>query len=99
MPGTPIGLPPTAAWVRAEWALAVSVAAAWEVAARVAAAWVAAAWVAWAACCAQLLRAVVAHVRTGEVGHTGLTLNDDAVVTDGVILRTGASLHRSTALA
>jgi DNA-binding SARP family transcriptional activator len=27
-----------------------------------------AAWVAWAACCAQLLRAVVAHVRTGEVG-------------------------------
>lgn len=27
-----------------------------------------AAWVAWAACCAQLLRAVVAHVRSGEVG-------------------------------
>lgn len=27
-----------------------------------------AAWVAWAACCAQLLRAVVAHVRRGEVG-------------------------------
>ncbi|MFZ0250956.1 MAG: hypothetical protein WAL61_13500, partial [Acidimicrobiales bacterium] len=25
------------------------------------------AWVAWAACCAQLLRAVVAHVRRGEV--------------------------------
>jgi DNA-binding SARP family transcriptional activator len=29
---------------------------------------VVAAWVAWAACCAQLLRAVVAHVRAGEVG-------------------------------
>jgi DNA-binding SARP family transcriptional activator/LysM repeat protein len=29
---------------------------------------VVAAWVAWAACCAQLLRAVVAHVRSGEVG-------------------------------
>ena len=27
-----------------------------------------AAWVAWAACCAQLLRVVVAHVRSGEVG-------------------------------
>ncbi len=27
-----------------------------------------AAWVAWAACCTQLLRAVVAHVRSGEVG-------------------------------
>lgn len=27
-----------------------------------------AAWVAWAACCAQLIRAVVAHVRTGGVG-------------------------------
>jgi DNA-binding SARP family transcriptional activator len=27
-----------------------------------------AAWVAWAACCAQLLRSVVAHVRSGEVG-------------------------------
>jgi DNA-binding SARP family transcriptional activator len=27
-----------------------------------------AAWVAWVACCAQLLRAVVAHVRSGEVG-------------------------------
>ena len=27
-----------------------------------------AAWVAWAACCAQLVRAVVAHVRSGEVG-------------------------------
>ena len=27
-----------------------------------------AAWVAWAACCTQLLRAVVAHVRNGEVG-------------------------------
>ena len=27
-----------------------------------------AAWVAWAACCAQLLRAVVMHVRRGEVG-------------------------------
>jgi DNA-binding SARP family transcriptional activator len=27
-----------------------------------------AAWVAWAACCAQLLRGVVAHVRSGEVG-------------------------------
>jgi DNA-binding SARP family transcriptional activator len=27
-----------------------------------------AAWVAWAACCAQLLRAVVVHVRRGEVG-------------------------------
>ena len=27
-----------------------------------------AAWVAWAACCAQLIRAVVAHVRSGEVG-------------------------------
>jgi hypothetical protein len=29
---------------------------------------VVAAWVAWVACCAQLLRAVVAHVRNGEVG-------------------------------
>lgn len=29
---------------------------------------VSAAWVAWAACCAQLLRGVVAHVRSGEVG-------------------------------
>ena len=29
---------------------------------------VVAAWVAWAACCAQLLRAVVAQVRSGEVG-------------------------------
>ncbi|HEX4128276.1 MAG TPA: LysM peptidoglycan-binding domain-containing protein [Acidimicrobiales bacterium] len=29
---------------------------------------VVAAWVAWVACCAQLLRAVVAHVRRGEVG-------------------------------
>jgi DNA-binding SARP family transcriptional activator len=28
---------------------------------------VVAAWVAWAACCAQLLRAVVAHVRSGDV--------------------------------
>jgi DNA-binding SARP family transcriptional activator len=28
----------------------------------------AAAWLAWAACCAQLLRAVVAHVRRGDVG-------------------------------
>lgn len=27
-----------------------------------------AAWVAWGACCAQLLRGVVAHVRSGEVG-------------------------------
>ena len=27
-----------------------------------------AAWVAWGACCAQLLRGVVAHVRNGEVG-------------------------------
>ena len=27
-----------------------------------------AAWVAWAACCAQLIRAVTAHVRSGEVG-------------------------------
>ena len=27
-----------------------------------------AAWVAWIACCAQLVRAVVAHVRNGEVG-------------------------------
>jgi DNA-binding SARP family transcriptional activator len=27
-----------------------------------------AAWVAWVACCAQLLRAVIAHVRSGEVG-------------------------------
>ncbi len=27
-----------------------------------------AAWVAWAACCAQLIRAVLAHVRDGEVG-------------------------------
>jgi DNA-binding SARP family transcriptional activator len=27
-----------------------------------------AAWVAWGACCTQLLRAVVAHVRNGEVG-------------------------------
>ncbi len=29
---------------------------------------VVAAWVAWVACCAQLLRAVAAHVRSGEVG-------------------------------
>ena len=28
----------------------------------------AAAWLAWAACCAQLVRAVVAHVRRGDVG-------------------------------
>ena len=27
-----------------------------------------AAWVAWAACCTQLVRAVTAHVRSGEVG-------------------------------
>ena len=27
-----------------------------------------AAWVAWAACCTQLLRGVVAHVRSGEIG-------------------------------
>ncbi len=30
-----------------------------------------AAWVAWAACCAQLLRGVVTHVRNGEVGMPG----------------------------
>ena len=30
-----------------------------------------AAWVAWAACCAQLVRAVVAQVRSGDVGSRG----------------------------
>ena len=36
-----------------------------------------AAWVAWAACCAQLVRAVVVHVRRGDVGPQG-----DASVVD-----------------
>jgi DNA-binding SARP family transcriptional activator len=35
------------------------------------------AWVAWAACCAQLLRAVIAHVRRGEVAvHRGASVLD-----------------------
>jgi DNA-binding SARP family transcriptional activator len=41
-----------------------------------------AAWVAWAACCAQLARAVVAHVRDGDVGTTG-----DASVMDRIATR------------
>ena len=38
-----------------------------------------AAWLAWAACCAQLVRAVVAHVRRGEVGTLGGTSVVDRV--------------------
>ena len=41
-----------------------------------------AAWVAWAACCAQLVRAVVAHVRSGDVSARG-----DASVMDRIATR------------
>ncbi len=35
-----------------------------------------AAWIAWAACCAQLVRAVVAHVRSGDVRGHGASVLD-----------------------
>ena len=41
-----------------------------------------AAWVAWVACCAQLVRAVVAHVRSGDVSAPG-----DASVMDRIATR------------
>ncbi len=41
-----------------------------------------AAWVAWVACCAQLVRAVVAHVRSGDVG-----ARRDASVMDRIATR------------
>ena len=59
-----------------------------------------AAWVAWAACCAQLVRSVVVHVRRGEVGAPGGTSVVDrlaARIAVGVLALTsvGASLALS----
>ena len=60
-----------------------------------------AAWVAWAACCAQLVRGVVVHVRSGEVGTLGGTSVVDRVaarIAVGVLALTsmGASLALSS---
>jgi len=60
-----------------------------------------AAWVAWAACCAQLVRAVVAQVRSGDVGaHRGASVMDRiaARIAMGVITLTsvGAPLVLSS---
>ncbi len=61
----------------------------------------AAAWVAWAACCAQLVRAVVAHVRSGDVSAPGHASLMDLIATRiavGVIALTtvGAPLALSS---
>ena len=52
-----------------------------------------AAWVAWAACCAQLVRAVVAHVRSGDVGARG-----DASVMDRIAARIAVGVIALTTL-
>ena len=61
-----------------------------------------AAWLAWAACCAQLVRAVVAQVRSGEVdAHRGVSVMDRiaARIAVGVLALTslGAPLALSSA--
>ena len=51
-----------------------------------------AAWVAWAACCAQLVRTVVEHVRRGDVGPLGNASVVDRIaarIAVGVLALTG----------